>query len=64
MEPTTQEKMNRLAEDLSEVETAAVAAEILSSCDPTKTNLEAFIEDLGDEFKEALYNHLHTDLGK
>ena len=61
---STREQMNRLAEDMDEGETAEVAAEILSTVETTPENLESFTKDLGDEFKEALYNHLHSDLGK
>ena len=61
---STREQMNRLAEDMDEGETAEVAAEILSTIEITPENLESFSKDLGDEFKEALYKHLHSDLGK
>ena len=65
---SAREQMNRLAEDMDEGETAEVAAEvaaeILSTIEITPENLESFSKDLGDEFKEALYKHLHSDLGK
>ena len=61
---SAREQMNRLAENMDEGETAEVAAEILSTIEITPENLESFSKDLGDEFKEALYKHLHSDLGK